>query len=85
MIVPLSDYVLLSEGPTEQKTKSGLFIPDQAQQRTNISEVKAVGPEVTTLKAGDKVIYDRYAGMGFEYEGMGYRIARSSEVVAKLE
>lgn len=54
---PIRDRVLLLPLPNEEKTSSGLFIPEVAKPPKYIGRVVATGPNCTEVKAGDKVVY----------------------------
>ena len=75
-IKPLADRVVIEPAAAEQKTASGIIIP----------EVVAVGPgtkdNAMTLKVGDNVIYGKYAGTEFHLDGKDYMIMRESDVIA---
>lgn len=87
-IKPLADRVLILPAPAEVKTKSGIIIPDSAQEKPLRGEVVAVGggtkDEDMVLKVGDQVLYGKYAGTELEHEGVKYLIMRQSDVVAIL-
>lgn len=87
-IKPLADRVLILPAPAEVKTKSGIIIPDSAQEKPLRGEVVAVGggtkDEEMVLKVGDTVLYGKYAGTELEFEGVKYLIMRQSDVVAIL-
>jgi len=67
---------------------SGIIIPDSAKEKPLKGEVVAVGDgtkdEAMVLKAGDTVLYGKYAGTEIEHEGEKYLIMRQSDVLAKL-
>ena len=66
MIKPLADRVLVESAPAEEKTASGIIIPDTAKEKPLQGTVIAVGPgkadEPMTLKEGDTVLYGQYSG-----------------------
>jgi len=84
MIQPLSDRILITDEKVEEKTASGLYIPDKAKQKTNFGIVQGIGSDVTTVQVGDKVVYDKYSGSEFEYEGQVVRLVRSDDIIAKI-
>ncbi|MBR5915928.1 MAG: co-chaperone GroES, partial [Spirochaetia bacterium] len=63
-VIPLEDRVLIKTAEMEEKTKSGLFIPQTAQEKTQVGVVTAIGSdkEAITVKVGQKIMYDKYAG-----------------------
>jgi chaperonin GroES len=87
-IKPLADRVLVKPAPAEQKTASGIIIPDTAKEKPLKGEILAVGKgtkdEEMVLKAGDTVLYGKYAGTEIEVEGEKYLIMRQSDVLATL-
>ena len=88
MIKPLADRVLVEPKEAETKTASGLYIPDTAKEKPQQGVVIAVGPgkkdEPMELKAGDVVIYGKYAGTEVSYEDKKYLIMKQSDVLATL-
>jgi len=87
-IQPLADRVLIEPAAAEEKTVGGIIIPDTAKEKPLQGTVVAVGggtkDEEMVLKAGDQVLYGKYAGTELEHEGKKYLIMRQSDVVAKL-
>ena len=87
-IKPLADRVLIKAAPAEEKTVGGIIIPDTAKEKLLYGEVLAVGngtkDEEMVLKAGDTVLYGKYAGTEIEHEGEKYLIMRQSDVLAVL-
>ena len=75
-------------------TRGGIHLPDSAKKETRRGTVVSAGPGVRnkagdalvpmTVKAGDEVLYGRYAGSDIEFEGEKYIIMRESEVLARL-
>lgn len=87
-IKPLADRVLVLPADAEQKTASGIIIPDTAKEKPLQGVVKAVGhgtkDEEMVLKEGDKVLFGKYSGTEIELEGVKYLIMRQSDVLAVL-
>ena len=87
-IKPLADRVLIKAAPAEEKTAGGSIIPDTAKEKPLQGEVLAVGngtkDEEMVLKAGDTVLYGKYAGTEVELDGEKYLIMRQSDVLAVL-
>ena len=85
-IKPLADRVVIEPAAAEQKTASGIIIPDTAKEKPQQGTVVAVGPGAKdnqmTLKVGDTVIYGKYAGTEFHLDGKDYMIMRESDVIA---
>ncbi|MCI6279165.1 MAG: co-chaperone GroES [Bacteroidales bacterium] len=87
-IKPLSDRVLVRPAEAEQKTASGIIIPDTAKEKPLQGEVIAVGhgtkDEEMVLKAGDRVLYGKYAGTEIQLDGEKYLIMKQSDVFAVI-
>jgi chaperonin GroES len=87
-IQPLADRVLIEPAAAEEKTIGGIIIPDTAKEKPLQGKVVAVGKgtkdEEMVLKAGDTVLYGKYAGTELEFEGQKYLVMRQSDVVAVL-
>ncbi|MEM6344771.1 MAG: co-chaperone GroES [Bacteroidota bacterium] len=85
-IKPLADRVLVKPAPAEEKTASGLYIPDTAKEKPQRGEVVAVGPgkkdEPTTVSVGDTVLYGKYSGTEIALDGGDYLIMRESDILA---
>ena len=88
-IQPLADRVLVRPAAAETQTASGIIIPDSAKEKPLRGEVLAVGngtkDEQMVLKAGDQVLYGKYAGTELELDGEKFLIMRQSDVLAKVE
>jgi len=81
---PLADRVIIEPVAAEQKTASGIFIPDTVKEQPLQGTIMAVGlgkkDEPMTLKIGDSVLYGQYAGTEIKIEGKNYLIMRESDV-----
>ena len=87
-IQPLADRVLVRPAAAEERTVGGIIIPDSAKEKPLRGEVLAVGngtkDEEMVLKAGDQVLYGKYAGTELELDGEKFLIMRQSDVLAKI-
>lgn len=85
-IKPLADRVLVKPAPAEEKTVSGIIIPDSVKEKPLKGEVLAVGngtkDEEMVVKKGDKVLYGKYAGTELEWEGEKLLVMRQSDILA---
>lgn len=85
-IKPLADRVLVEPMAAEEKTASGIYIPDTAKEKPQKGTVVAAGPgtkDVTMeVKVGDVVLYGKYAGTELTIEGTDYLIMKQSDIVA---
>ncbi|ERI99730.1 MULTISPECIES: co-chaperone GroES [Eubacteriales] len=92
-IKPLADRVLIKLLEAEEKTASGIILPDAAKEKPQVAEVVAVGPGgmvdgnevVMTLKVGDKVIASKYAGTEVKVEGEEFTLLRQNDILAIVE
>ncbi|MFB4166031.1 co-chaperone GroES [Alteribacillus sp. JSM 102045] len=93
MLKPLGDRLVIEQIQTEEKTKSGIVLPDSAQEKPQEGKVVAVGNGRVTdngerialeVKEGDSVIFSKYAGTEVKYEGSDYLILRESDVLAVI-
>lgn len=84
---PLGDRVLVKMEQEEEKTKSGLFIPETAQEKTQIAAVVAVGDdeEEITVKPGDRVMFDKYAGTTVKIDADDHLILSMADILAVIE
>jgi chaperonin GroES len=89
---PLGDRVIVKPQEPEQKTKSGIVLPDSAQEKPQSGEVIEVGPGrinddgkaiPLSVKKGDIVIFSKYGGTEIKVDGEDYLIVRESDILAK--
>lgn len=93
-IQPLSDKIVVKVMEvTEEKTKSGLYVPDTAKEKPQEGEVLAVGPGAMneqgerlpmSVAVGDRVIFSKYAGTEIKLDGEEYLIMAERDILAKL-
>lgn len=88
-IQPLADRVLIEPTAAEEVTLGGIIIPDSAKEKPLKGKVLAVGggtkDEEMVLKAGDEVLYGKYAGTEIEIEGTKYLMMRQADVLAVIK
>ena len=92
-LTPLSDRVVLKMTEAEETTKGGIILTGSAKEKPSVAEVIAVGPggmvdgnPVTmTVKPGDKVITDKYAGTKITLEDVEYIIVKQGDILAIVE
>ena len=90
---PLCDRVVIKQLEAEETTKSGIVLPSQAKEKPQQAEVIAVGPggvvdgkEIKMeVKAGDRVIYSKYAGTEVKLDEEEYIIVKQSDILAIVE
>jgi len=85
-ITPLHDRVIVKPAAAETMTAGGIIIPDTAKEKPQRGIVVAAGPgkkdEPVTVKAGDTVLYGKYAGTEITIEGEDLIIMRESDILA---
>ena len=90
---PLEDRVVVEPKEAEDKTASGIILPDTAQEKPQEATIVAMGPGKAsdsgtivkmTVKVGDKVLYGKYSGTEVTVEGKDYLIMRESDILAIL-
>ncbi|MFB6098849.1 MAG: co-chaperone GroES [Salinibacter sp.] len=90
---PLGDRVVVKPKPAEEKTESGLYIPDSAKEKPQRGTVKSVGPGRVengtqidmTVEEGQEVLYGKYAGTEVTLDGEEYLIMRESDIFGIVE
>lgn len=87
-IKPLGDRVLVEPAQAEQVTAGGIIIPDSAKEKPLKGIVRAVGggtkDEEMVVKAGDEVLYGKYAGTEIEIEGEKLLMMRQNDILAVI-
>lgn len=87
-IKPLADRVLIKTAAAEEKTASGIIIPDSAKEKPLQGEVIAVGngtkDEEMVVKVGDIVLYGKFAGQEIELDGEKFLVMRQSDIIGIL-
>ncbi len=92
-LTPLNDRVLVKRLDSEEKTASGLYIPDTAQEKPSKGQVVAVGPGkatddgkviAMTVKAGDSVLFSKYAGTEIQIDGVEHLVMREDDILAVI-
>ncbi|GIV58091.1 MAG: 10 kDa chaperonin [Rhodothermaceae bacterium] len=92
-IKPLGDRVVVKPEPAEEKTASGIYIPDTAKEKPQRGTVVAVGPGRVengtkiemSVKEGDTVLYGKYAGTEIRLGDEEYLIMRESDILGILQ
>ena len=91
---PLQDRVIVKQSEAEEKTKSGILLPDTAKEKPTKGKVVAVGPGKLDdkgkpmelgVRVGDTVYYGKYSGTDVEIDGQKLVILRESDVLGVLE
>ena len=91
-IQPLADRIMVKVLEAKEKTKGGIVLPDTAKEKPQRGTVVAVGPGKyengtkieMNVKAGDKVLYGKYAGTELVLDGTEYMIMRESDILGVI-
>jgi chaperonin GroES len=93
-IRPLQDRILVRRVKEEEKTKGGIIIPDTAKEKPVEGEIVAVGTgkvleggkvRPLDVKAGDRILFGKYAGNEITVEGVEHLILREEEILGVVE
>lgn len=90
---PLSNRVILKQLEAEEKTKSGIYLPDSAKEKPQMAEVIAVGPgknsdgkkQEMSVRVGDKVIYPKYSGDDVKIDDQEYTVIEEDKILAIVD
>jgi chaperonin GroES len=85
-VKPIGERILVKIQASEERTASGIIIPQTAQEKTQEGIVVAVGDdESIKVKANDRIMYDKYAGTALKIDGVEHLILKMSDVLAIIE
>ena len=91
---PLADRIVVKPSEAEEKTKSGIYLPDAAKEKPTLGKVVAVGPGKLddkgrrmelSVRNGDTVYYGKYSGADVEIDGEKFVIVRESDLLGVLD
>jgi len=83
-IKPLADRVVATRVEAAEKTASGLYLPDNAKEKPVMAEVKAIGPDVKSVKKGDRILYKEYSTTEIKIDGIEYLIVKEEDILATV-
>lgn len=81
---PLGDRVVAQVEEAQSKTASGLYLPDNAKEKSKVAKVVAAGKGVKDLKTGDKIVYKEYSTTEIKVNGVEYIILKEEDVLATV-
>jgi len=93
LLRPLGDRIIIELVESEEKTASGIVLPDSAKEKPQEAKVVAVGTGrvldngervALDVAAGDRIIFSKYAGTEVKYQGVEYLILRESDILAVI-
>lgn len=82
MLKPLADRLIIKRLEAEEKTASGIVLPDTAKEKPEQGEVLEVGKDVKEVKKGDKVIFSKYSPSEVKVDGNEYLIVKEEDILA---
>ena len=94
MLRPLGDRIVIELVESEEKTSSGIVLPDTAKEKPQEGKVVAVGTGrvldsgervALEVSVGDRIIFSKYAGTEVKYEGTEYLLLRENDILAVVE
>ncbi len=83
-IKPLADRVVAVREEAVSKTASGLYLPDNAKEKPVVAKVAAIGPDVKSLKVGDRIVYKEYSTTSLKIDDKEYLIVKEEDVLATI-
>ncbi len=82
---PSADYVVAQTEKAESRTKSGLYIPENAQEKPKVATIVAVGKNVDDYKVGDRILCKNFSTNDFKIEGEEYLIVKAEDILARVK
>lgn len=84
-IQPLADYVVAQAEEASTKTASGLYLPDNAQEKPKIAKILAVGKDVKQVKVGERIIYKGYSTTDVKVGNEEFILVKEEDVLATVK
>lgn len=84
-IKPLGDKLLVKRDESDTQTESGIYIPPQGEEKKYFGEVLEVGPSVHDIEKGDRILFGKYDGVEFDFEGEKVLFLYEDDVIAVVE
>ncbi len=84
-INPLSDRVVAKREQVQAKTSSGIYLPEQAQEKPKVAEVVAVGPDVKSVKPGDRILYEDFSSTEVKVGDDEFIIVKEEKIIATVK
>jgi chaperonin GroES len=82
---PLGDYVVAQAEAADKKTASGIYLPDNAQEKPKTAKVVATGPNAKQVKAGDRIVYKSYSTTEVKVDGQEYILVKEEDILATVK
>ena len=82
---PLGDYVVAQAEEAKNKTASGLYLPDNAQEKPKTAKVVATGPNAKQVKVGDRIVYKSYSTTEVKIDKDEYILVKEEDILATVK
>jgi chaperonin GroES len=82
---PLGDYIVAVGEEAAVKTASGLYLPDNAQEKPKTAKVVAIGKDVKQVKAGDRIVYKSYSTTEVKVDSTEYILVKEEDILATVK
>lgn len=83
-IKPLADRVVAVREKAQEKTASGLYLPDSSKEKPVVAKVVAVGPDAKAVKVDDKIVYREYSTTELKIDDVEYLIVKEEDILATV-
>ena len=83
-IQPLGERIVAVREAAQTKTASGLYLPDNAKEKSVIAKVVATGDDVKKVKVDDRIVYKEYSTTEMKVDGVEYIILKEEDALAKV-
>ncbi len=83
-IKPLAARVVAIREVAATQTASGIYLPDNAKEKPVIAKISAIGPDVKSLKVGDRIVYKEYSTTELKIDTVEYLIVKEEDVLATV-
>lgn len=83
-IRPLADRVVAVREKAQTKTASGLYLPDNAKEKPVVAVVQAVGPDVASIKKGERILYKEYSTTEVTIDSTEYLIVKEEDILGTI-
>ena len=85
LLHPIGDYLVAVNEEAQTKTSSGIFLPEQAQEKPKTAKVIAVGEQAKQIKKGDRIVYKAYSNTDIKIDGKEYVLVKEEDVLATVK
>ena len=82
---PLGDYIVAQNEEAKNKTASGIYLPDNAQEKPKTAKVVAAGPQAQQVKVGDRIVYKSYSTTEIKIDSEEYILVEEKDVLATVK